>query len=128
MSDSSDPMDCSPPGSSIHGIFQARVLEWGAIAFSRVPLPSTLLAAFKYTIQYYLLQSPCCALRSLTYLNWKFVPFAPFTHFARSPTSGNHQAISYIFEFKGVFICLLVLDFTYKFDHKYFSALFWKYL
>jgi len=30
----SDPMDCSPPGSSIHGISQARVLEWGAIAFS----------------------------------------------------------------------------------------------
>ena len=33
----SDPMDCSPPGSSIHGIFQARVLEWGAIAFSLKP-------------------------------------------------------------------------------------------
>ena len=30
----SDPMDCSLPGSSIHGIFQARVLEWGAIIFS----------------------------------------------------------------------------------------------
>ena len=30
----SDPMDCSLPGSSIHGIFQARILEWGAIAFS----------------------------------------------------------------------------------------------
>ena len=30
----SNPMDCSPPGSSVHGIFQARVLEWGAIAFS----------------------------------------------------------------------------------------------
>ena len=30
----SNSMDCSPPGSSIHGIFQARVLEWGAIAFS----------------------------------------------------------------------------------------------
>ena len=30
----SDPMNCSPPGSSVHGIFQARVLEWGAIAFS----------------------------------------------------------------------------------------------
>ena len=30
----SDPMDCSPPGSSVYGIFQARVLEWGAIAFS----------------------------------------------------------------------------------------------
>ena len=30
----SDPMDCSPPGSSVHGIFQARVLEWVASAFS----------------------------------------------------------------------------------------------
>ena len=30
----SNPMDCSLPGSTIHGIFQARVLEWGAIAFS----------------------------------------------------------------------------------------------
>ena len=30
-----DPMDYSLPGSSIHGIFQARVLEWGAIAFSK---------------------------------------------------------------------------------------------
>ena len=30
----SDPMDCSLSGSSVHGIFQARVLEWGAIAFS----------------------------------------------------------------------------------------------
>ena len=34
----SDPMDCSLPGSSVHGIFQARVLEWGAIAFSMVVL------------------------------------------------------------------------------------------
>ena len=34
----SDPIDCSLLGSSIHGIFQARVLEWGAIAFSE---PST---------------------------------------------------------------------------------------
>ena len=31
----SDPMDCIPPGSSIHGVFQARVLEWVAIAFSK---------------------------------------------------------------------------------------------
>ena len=31
----SDLMDCSPPGSSVHGIFQARALEWGAIAFSQ---------------------------------------------------------------------------------------------
>ena len=38
----SDPMDCSPPGSSIHGIFQARVLEWGAIAFSETSAADTL--------------------------------------------------------------------------------------
>ena len=33
-----DPMDCCLPGSSVHGIFQARVLKWGAIAFSRTML------------------------------------------------------------------------------------------
>ena len=33
----SDPMDCSLPGSSVYGIFQAKVLEWGAIAFSDLP-------------------------------------------------------------------------------------------
>ena len=32
----SDPVDCSLPGSSVHGSFQARVLEWGAIAFSEI--------------------------------------------------------------------------------------------
>ena len=32
----SDPMDCNPPGSSIHGILEARVPEWGAIAFSLI--------------------------------------------------------------------------------------------
>ena len=37
----SDPMDCSPPGSSIHGIFQARVLEWVAIAFSASDINSS---------------------------------------------------------------------------------------
>ena len=34
-----DPMDCSPPGFSVHGIFQARVLEWVAISFSRGSSP-----------------------------------------------------------------------------------------
>ena len=32
-----DPRDCSPPGSSVHGILQARILEWVAIPFSRGP-------------------------------------------------------------------------------------------
>ena len=50
----SDPMDCSLPGSSIHGIFQARVLEWGAIAFSVMyiieaewPVVTTLVGNFR---------------------------------------------------------------------------------
>ena len=38
-----DPMDCSTGGSSVHGIFQARVLEWGAIAFSHNPLRYILI-------------------------------------------------------------------------------------
>ena len=43
-----DPMDCSLPGSSIHGIFQARVLEWGAIAFSLVDAMITLFTIFDF--------------------------------------------------------------------------------
>ena len=35
MSDSCEPMDCSLPGSSVHGIFQARILEWVAFFFSK---------------------------------------------------------------------------------------------
>ena len=42
----SDPIDCSPPGSSVHGIFQARVLEWGAIAFSEVMFLVSLKFSF----------------------------------------------------------------------------------
>ena len=40
----SDSMDCSLPGSSIHGIFQARVLEWGAIAFSSTTWEALIIA------------------------------------------------------------------------------------
>ena len=39
-----DPMDCHVPGSAIHGIFQARVLEWGAIAFSVYEATITLIS------------------------------------------------------------------------------------
>ena len=38
-----NPMDCSPPGSSIHGIFQARVLDWRTIAFSALEAKSQLI-------------------------------------------------------------------------------------
>ena len=42
----SDPMDFSLPGSSIHGIFQARVLEWGAIAFSSIYIYNPIFPSF----------------------------------------------------------------------------------
>ena len=47
----SDPMDYSLPGSSVHGIFQARVLEWGAIAFSEQPFLICLLKNREITLQ-----------------------------------------------------------------------------
>ena len=46
-----DPMGCSLPGSSVHGIFQARVLEWGAIAFSAL---ITREMQIKTTMRYHL--------------------------------------------------------------------------
>ena len=50
LSTLSDPMDCSPPGSSIHGIFKSTVLEWGAIAFSQCHnIPSLLGCLFLST-------------------------------------------------------------------------------
>ena len=54
----SDPMDCSLPGSSIHGIFQARVLEWGAIAFSAAAL--TLPQSSLHPTSSCASQSPTC--------------------------------------------------------------------
>ena len=47
----SNPMDCSLPGSSIHGIFQARVLEWFAIAFSRKLITLQYGTGFCHTLK-----------------------------------------------------------------------------
>ena len=48
----SDPMDCSPPGSSVPGIFQARVLEWGAIAFSNSYFDGTVKQQKPVLVEY----------------------------------------------------------------------------
>ena len=72
----SDPMDCSPPGSSAHGIFQARVLEWGAIAFSSISLPVAYWArsghvAYAGTIRFLFLRICVWYLEaSSQFVNW----------------------------------------------------------
>ena len=71
----SDAMDCSLPGPSIHGIFQARVLEWGAIAFSKVLYkPFKILVGGErdlFTLEPYKTslrcKFPCSHVNSLTY-------------------------------------------------------------
>ena len=45
-----DPLDGSPPGSAVHGIFQTRVLEWGAIAFSGRKLSAEQLMLLNYGV------------------------------------------------------------------------------
>ena len=82
VSDSSDPMDCSLPGSSVHGIFHAEVLEWGAIAFYK---PFNLLALgylnykieIKFSVpptsQYFKLQRKSCLFPKMGYGNWRAI-------------------------------------------------------
>ena len=70
----SDPMDCSLPGSSIHGIFQARVLEWGAIAF------------FTSFLVYLFIRPPSCQIRTPP-----LQPHCIVITFLRTPVSkSNH--------------------------------------
>ena len=59
-----NPMDCSPPGSSVHGIFQARALEWGAIAFSIKKAEHQRIDAFELWCWRRLLRVPWTARRS----------------------------------------------------------------
>ena len=76
----SNPMDCSLPGSSIHGIFQARVLEWGAIAFSGCTFYGFRKCTVTYIHYYSIIESCFTALKILCAL---FI--------SPSPTPSNHQ-------------------------------------
>ena len=75
----SDPMDCSLPGSSVHGIFQARVLEWGAIALLTNPpsygshlLPLLILCRLCYL-------GPSFFFNNFIYSFWLCYPFCCYT-------------------------------------------------
>ena len=75
----SNPMDCSPPGSSIHGILQTRVLEWGAIAFSILMMKLPQIEIVFFLISSYINWTP------LTFSTWLFLPIR-FKMFSRSHT------------------------------------------
>ena len=79
-----DPMDCSPPGSSVHWIFQARVLEWGAIAFSRrrARLPISVFLGF-----------PCGSAGKVSACNVADLSLIP--GLARSPEEGKGYSLQY---------------------------------
>ena len=68
-----NPMDCSPPDSSIHGIFQARVLEWGAIAFSGIVL-YYILKAFIFFLLFLYLSIENNLANALLPSLWKIMP------------------------------------------------------
>ena len=80
----SDPRDCSPPGSSVHGILQARVLEWDAIAFSRSAL---LLANLEPKDQWIDHESWLCYYESSRRLSPVFRRHFPLWRVARSVSS-----------------------------------------
>jgi len=68
-----DPMDCSLPGSSIHGIFQARVLEWGAITFSikHVKLSLFLLKVATQSILLFPTSDLTCFTKNIKYIRYE---------------------------------------------------------
>ena len=79
-------MDCSLPGSSIHGIFQARVLEWGATAFSVFHSSYTILHSHQQCMQALMYLHACKHLfpKMTPYYNHSFIdrthPHVPGTH------------------------------------------------
>ena len=101
----SDPMDCSLPGSSIHGIFQARVLEWGAIAFSDSAWYLALKSQIPFCLVKVAVPQSLCQICDL--LGGKTVPLGVrfftlktlllfFSFTCVWPPEGTHQGIAII--------------------------------
>ena len=76
-----DPMNCNPPGSSVHGILQARIVEWVAMPSSRGPSSSRSPALLQGTFEPACLTSPALAGRFFTTsTTWKPPPPPPKPH------------------------------------------------
>ena len=104
----SNPMDYSLPGSSIHGIFQARVLEWGAIAFSIKRSLVFLILLFSSISLHWLLRKSFLSLLALLWnsaLKWVYLSFSPlplasllFSALCKA-SSDNHFSFLHLFFF-----------------------------
>ena len=139
-----DPMDCSPPGSSVHGIFQLRVLEWGAIAFSSYTTQWLDISIHFKLITMIILLTMCHHTKilhsySLYFPHWiNFIPWLIYfvigsfyilislTYFfppASPLLSGNHLFALCIYNcfFFVHFFC--ILDSTHKWNHTLFVFL-----
>ena len=68
-------MDCSAPGSSIHGIFQARVLQWGAIAFSQKALAESMKQKYSFVL-FFFLKLSCFSYIQMMLAIWSLVPLS----------------------------------------------------
>ena len=98
----SNPMDCSPLGSSVHGIFQARVLEWGAIAFSdssRYPHfkdeATEGLKAGLFSLglpNWHMKKHRMFFILKLYFLNWKIIALQYWFHFCHTSTWISHRS------------------------------------
>ena len=129
----SDPMDCSPPGSSVHGIFQARILEWGAIAFSgdwahmTVMTCSLLIKADRYvSSNNWLLIITLKKIRDVCI--WRLIPNSQSTPLPPASALANTSLFS-----MSVVLCLLcrqvhlchILDSTKMWYHTGFAFSIW---
>ena len=94
----SDPMDCSPPGSSVHGIFQARVLEWGAIAFSGMRLEEYINMELTQSKEYSLLGNRIKMGGTYILRNfhcWRWAQYLSLPAFNLSQLQGLFQGVNY---------------------------------
>ena len=95
----SDPMDCSLRGSSVHGIFQARVLEWGAIAFSLVGVKTFIITI--PTEFYLVILSP-----TSLYAKIFFHPDLVSEAVATSPPISSHHL-------RSIICCVIIAEATF---------------
>ena len=91
-----DPMDCSPPGSSIHGILQARILEWVAISFSKSVSPINSLnfpenISFLYSQSHRLIQAFDNPWDVEILIQWRDMAIFLSSFFLRIPNDSNVQ-------------------------------------